>query len=73
MENSLRIISGKEDKFKMKRNEEIVLARLDKMKDPYAMQKRTYNKLLELCDNDKTKLNRLIIQSTGERVQGLVL
>lgn len=53
--------------------EEIVLKALDKMKDPYAMRKKTYVKLLELCGNDKKTLNRLIIKSTGERVQGLVL
>ena len=53
-------------------NKEIVLKRLRKMKDPYAMRRKTYNELMELCDNDNTKLNRLIIVATS-RVDGLVL
>lgn len=43
------------------------------MKDPYNMKRKTYENLLSKCDMDKTKLNRLIIEATSERVQGLVL
>ncbi len=53
-------------------NKEIVLKRLRKMKDPYAMRRKTYNELMELCDNDNTKLNRLIMVATS-RVDGLAL
>jgi len=54
------------------KNNLIVLNRIKKMKDPYAMRRKTYDELLSLCDMDKERLNRLIIQGSA-RVIGLVV
>lgn len=65
MDNKTHEISEADKKF--------VLKAIDKLKDPYNMRKKTYQKLLAKCGNDNVVLNRLIIESTGNRVDGLVL